>query len=141
MGGSLSAFETAHPLQEGRGQAGGCGSSTSYPGAGQCREFVKLSPTGPPDDRVNGYTQAFAIGTSVAASKLEVLTLMPSDTTTTAFFIHRDSSGHTCELWNVQGPTLWPGEQLTAETSPVVSSFTLRRTAGCCLPRMKSQRR
>jgi hypothetical protein len=106
MGAPLSAFATAHPPQEGGGQAGGYGSSTSYPGVGQCCEFVELSTTGPPDNRVDGYTQAFAIGTSVAAAKLEVLALMPSDTTTTAFFIHHDSSGHTCELWNVQSPTL-----------------------------------
>jgi hypothetical protein len=67
---------------------------------------VDLSTTGPPDNRVDGYTQAFPVGTSVAAAKLEVLALMPSDTKTTAFFIHHDSSGHTCELWNVQSPTL-----------------------------------
>jgi hypothetical protein len=102
MGAPLPAFATAHPLQEG----GGYGSRTSYPGAGQCCEFVELSTTGPPDSRVDGYTQAFAIGTSVAAAKLEVLALMPSDTRTTAFFIRHDSSGHTCGLWNVQTPTL-----------------------------------
>jgi hypothetical protein len=106
MGAPLSAFATAHPPQNGGGQAGGYGSSTSYPGAGQCCEFVELSTTGPPDNRVDGYTQAFRVGTSVAAAKLEVLALMPSDTKTTAFFIHHDSSGHTCELWNVQSPTL-----------------------------------
>jgi hypothetical protein len=66
---------------------------------------VDLSTTGPPDNRVDGYTQAFTVGTSVAAAKLEVLALMPSDTKTTASFIHHDSSGHTCELWNVQSPT------------------------------------
>lgn len=106
MGAPLSAFATAHPPQEGRGQPGGYGSSTSYPGPGQCCEFVDLSTTGPPDDRVNGYTQAFAIGTSVPAAKLEVLALMPSDTTTTAFSVRHDSNGHTCGLWNVQSPTL-----------------------------------
>jgi hypothetical protein len=106
MGAPLSAFATAHPPQEGGGQAGGYGSSTSYPGPGQCCEFVDLSTTGPPDNRVNGYTQAFAIGTSVGAAKLEVLALMPIDTTTTAFSFHHDSNGHTCGLWNVQSPTL-----------------------------------
>jgi hypothetical protein len=106
MGAPLTAFAAAHPLQEGGGQAGGYGSSTSYPGAGQCCEFVELSTTGPPDNRVDGYTQAFAIGTAVAAAKLEVLALMPSDTTTTAFFFRHDSSGHTCGVWNVQSPIL-----------------------------------
>jgi hypothetical protein len=67
---------------------------------------VELSTTGPPDNRVDGYTQAFAIGTAVAAAKLEVLALMPSDTTTTAFFFRHDSSGHTCGVWNVQSPIL-----------------------------------
>ena len=102
----LSAFSTAHPPQEGGGQLGGYGSSTSYPGPGQCCEFVDLSTTGPPDNRVNGYTQAFAIGTTVAAAKLEVLALLPRDTTTTAFSFHHDANGHSCGLWNIQSPTL-----------------------------------
>jgi hypothetical protein len=106
MGAPLSAFATAHPPQEGGGQAGGYGSSTSYPGPGQCCEFVDLSTTGPPDNRVDAYTQAFAIGTSVGAAKLEVLALMPSDTTTTAFSFHHDSRGHSCGLWTVQSRTL-----------------------------------
>ena len=67
---------------------------------------MDLSTTGPPDNRVDGYTQAFAIGTSVAAAKLEVIALMPSDTITTALFTRHDSSGHTCELWNVRSPAL-----------------------------------
>jgi hypothetical protein len=67
---------------------------------------VDLSTTGPPDNRVDGYTQAFPVGTSVAVAMQLVRILMPSDTTTTAFFIHHDSTGHTCAIWNVQSHTL-----------------------------------
>jgi hypothetical protein len=31
---------------------------------------------------------------------------MPSDTQTTAFFIHHDSTGRTCAIWNVHSHTL-----------------------------------
>lgn len=103
MGAPLSAFESTHVPVTGQP---GYGNGPSYPGPGQCCEFTELSTTGPPVDRVDGYTQALAIGTSVAAAKLEVLALMPSDTTTTAFFIRHDAFGHTCAMWNIQSPTL-----------------------------------
>jgi hypothetical protein len=111
MGAPLSAFETAHSPQTSPGACpqGGCygnGVFPAYVGQGQCCEFVDLSTTGPPDNRVDGYTQAFPAGTSIALAMNLVRILMPSDTTTPAFFIHHDSSGHTCELWNVQSPTL-----------------------------------
>jgi hypothetical protein len=112
-GAPLSAFESTHAPVTGQP---GYGNGPSYPGPGQCCEFTELSTTGPPVNRVDGYTQALAIGTSVAAAKLEVLALMPSDTTTTTFFIHHDSFGHTCGLWNVQSPTLgkWFSSRTTA---------------------------
>jgi hypothetical protein len=107
MGAPLSSFQTAHPPDTSGCATGGCyGGGIPYTGQGQCCEFVDLSTTGPPDNRVDGYTEAFRVGTSVAAAKFEALALMPSDTTTTASFIHHDSSGHTCELWNIQSPTL-----------------------------------
>jgi hypothetical protein len=111
MGAPLSAFETAHSPQTSPGACpqGGCygnGVFPAYVGPGQCCEFVDVSTTGPPDNRVDGYTQAFPVGTSVALAMNVVRILMPSDTTTTAFFIHHDSTGHTCGLWNVQSPTL-----------------------------------
>jgi hypothetical protein len=80
--------------------------SPAYVGEGQCCEFVALSTTGPPDSRVNGYTQAFPVGTSIAIAKHLVRILMPSDTTTTAFSIQHDANGHTCAIWNVQSHTL-----------------------------------
>jgi hypothetical protein len=107
MGAPLSAFETAHPPQTGGCPAGGCyGSVIPYTGQGQCCEFEALSTTGPPDNRVDGYTQAFPVGTSLATARLEVFALMPRDTKTTAFSIHHDSSGTACAFWNVQSPTL-----------------------------------
>ena len=111
MGAPLSAFETAHSPQTSPGACpqGGCygnGVFPAYGGQGQCCEFVDLSTIGPPDNRVDGYTQAFPVGTSIASAMNLVRILMPSDTTTTAFFIRHDSSGHTCGLWNVQSPTL-----------------------------------
>jgi hypothetical protein len=59
-GGSAVGVRDGTPPEEGGGQSGGYGSSTSYPGARQCCEFVELSTTGAPDNRVKGYTQAFA---------------------------------------------------------------------------------
>jgi hypothetical protein len=118
IGAPVSAFESAHPPVTGQA---GYGSGPTYPGPGQCCEFTELSTTRPPVNRVDGYTQALAIGTSVAAAKLEVLALMPSDTTTTAFFIRRDSFGHTCAMWNVQSPTLgkWFSASKTAALAGV----------------------
>jgi hypothetical protein len=118
MGAPLSAFETAHSPQTSPGACpqGGCYGNDVFPayvGQGQCCEFVDLSTTGPPDNRVDGYTQAFPVGTSVALAMNLVRILMPSDTTTTAFFIHHDSTGHTCAIWNVQSHTL--GEWFSAK--------------------------
>jgi hypothetical protein len=117
MGAPLSAFETAHSPQTSPGACpqGGCYGNDVFPayvGQGQCCEFVDLSTTGPPDNRVDGYTQAFPVGTAIALAMNLVRTLMPSDTTTTAFFIHHDSTGHTCAIWNVQSHTL--GQWLSA---------------------------
>jgi hypothetical protein len=67
---------------------------------------VELSTTGPPDNRVNGYTQAFPVGTSIAVAKHLVRILMPSDTITTAFSIQHDANGHTCAISNVRSHTL-----------------------------------
>jgi hypothetical protein len=111
MGATLSAFETTHSPQTSPGACpqGGCygnGVFPAYVGQGQCCEFVDLSTTGPPDNRVDGYTQAFPVGTSIALAMNLIRSLMPSDTTTTAFVNHHDSTGHTCAIWNVQSHTL-----------------------------------
>ena len=111
IGAPLSAFETAHSPQTSPDACpqGGCygnGVFPAYVGQGQCCEFVDLSTTGPPDNRVDGYTQAFPVGTSIASAMNLVRILAPSDTTTTAFFIHHDSTGHACAIWNVQSHTL-----------------------------------
>ena len=111
MGAPLAAFKTAHAPQTSPGACpqGGCygnGVFPPYAGQGQCCEFVDLSTTGPPENRVDGYTQAFAVGTSVALAMDLARALMPRDTTTTGFFIHHDATGHTCAIWNVRSPTL-----------------------------------
>jgi hypothetical protein len=111
MGAPLSAFKTAHSPQTSPAACpqGGCygnGVFPAYVGQGQCCEFVDLSTAGLPDNRVDGYTQAFPVGTSIALATNLVRILMPSDTTTTTFFIHHDSTGHTCAIWNVQSHTL-----------------------------------
>jgi hypothetical protein len=111
MGAPVSAFETAHPPQMSpgacpQGDCYGNAVSPAYIGQGQCCEFVDLSTTGPPENRVDGYTQAFPVGSSITLAMNRVRVLMPSDTTTTAFFINHDSTGHTCAIWNVQSHTL-----------------------------------
>jgi hypothetical protein len=111
MGAPLSAFQTAHPPQTSPNACpqGGCYGNAlapQYVGEGQCCEFDALSTTGPPDNRVDGYTQAFPVGTSIKVAQNLVRILMPSDTTTTAFFIQHDPAGHTCALWNVRSLTL-----------------------------------
>lgn len=111
MGSALATFATAHrPVTDPAAcpQSGCYGNSIAppYVGAGQCCEFVELSTTGPPDNRVDGYTQGFPEGTSIAVARGLVRLLMPNDTTTTGFVIRRDPSGHTCAIWNVRSPTL-----------------------------------
>lgn len=120
MGATFSAFEAAYPAVTNLNACppaplpasqtfGGCyGSSITppYVGSGQCCEFVAVSTTGPPDNRVDGYTQGFPENTSITAAKQAVLALLPHDAVTTAYFLQRDATGHTCTFWNVASRTL-----------------------------------
>ena len=99
LGAPLTRFASAHPAQGGGGFGRG-------PAGRKCCEFVALTTTGPPDNEVNGYLQELATGTPLATAKLQVLALMPSDTTTVAFWNQRDSGGRMCALWNLRSATL-----------------------------------
>jgi hypothetical protein len=68
-------------------------------------EFTGFTTTGPPDYRVDGYDQAIRDGTQLAAAKVAVLALLPSDTKTTSFRVAHGASG-SCALWNVRSKTL-----------------------------------
>ena len=121
MGARFSAWEAAHPpvtdvnacpppaTLTNKATTGGCYGNPILPpyvGPGQCCEFVSVSSTGPPDNRVDGYTQGFPVNTSITAARRAVLALMPPDTVTTEFFIGHDSTGQTCAMWNVASRTL-----------------------------------
>jgi hypothetical protein len=121
MGARFSAWEAAHPPVTDTNACpppatltnvqatGGCYGNPilpPYAGPGQCCEFVSVSTTGPPDNRVDGYTQGFPVNTSITAARRLVLALMPHDAVTTAFFIEHDSTGQTCAMWNVASRTL-----------------------------------
>lgn len=106
MGAPLSAFARAHPQHLAGCSAGTCYGNTISNGDGDCCEFTLLETTGPPANRVDGYTQAFETGTTVGEAKAAVLALMPRDTRTTAYFIQHDSNGATCAFWNIQSATL-----------------------------------
>lgn len=68
-------------------------------------QFVTLTTTGPPANRVDGYAQAIGDGTSLATAKADVLKLLPSDVTTTSFRVSHDGNG-SCGLWNLKSRTL-----------------------------------
>ncbi len=53
---------------------------------------------------MDGYEQALGDRTSLAVAKADVLKLLPSDTTTTAFWI--DHENGSCALWNLKSLTL-----------------------------------
>jgi hypothetical protein len=121
IGAPFSAFEAAHPPVTDPSAcpapptltnvqtSGGCYGNPitpAYAGAGQCCEFESVSTTGPPANRVDGYTQAFPVNTSITAARRAVLALMPPDTVTTGFFIQHDSTGQRCAMWNVASRTL-----------------------------------
>jgi hypothetical protein len=106
MGAPLPAFETAHPKNLTHCPAGTCFGSQLTNSEGRTTKFTTLQTTGGSDNRVDGYTQAFADGTNVDEAKSQVLALMPKDAKTTAFFIQYDSNGATCAFWNIKSATL-----------------------------------
>jgi hypothetical protein len=106
MGAPLSSFASAHPKNLAHCSAGTCFGSQLTNSEGSTTEFTLVQTTGGPDGRVDGYTQAFNDGTTVAEAKGAVLALMPRATKTTAYFIQHDGNGATCAFWNVQSATL-----------------------------------
>ena len=106
MGAVLSSFASAHPKNLAHCPAGTCFGGELTNSEGSTTEFTSLQTTGGPGDRVDGYTQAFNDGTTVAEAKAGVLALMPRDTRTTAYFIQHDANGATCAFWNIQSATL-----------------------------------
>jgi hypothetical protein len=106
MGAPLLSFASAHPKNLAHCSAGTCFGSQLSNSEGSTTEFTLRQTTGGPDGRVDGYTQAFNDGTTVAEAKAGVLALMPRDTKTTAYFIQRDGNGATCAFWNIQSATL-----------------------------------
>jgi hypothetical protein len=106
MGSPLTSFETVHPKNLSGCPAGTCFGTTINNGEGDADEFVLLTTTGGPTNRVDGYTQAFSDGTSIAEAKAAALALMPKDTRITSYFIQHDSLGSTCAFMNIQSRTL-----------------------------------
>jgi hypothetical protein len=68
-------------------------------------QFVLVSTTGAPEYRVDGYEQAIGDGTPLATAKAAILSLLPRDTMTTAFWIAHGENG-SCAFWNVKSKTL-----------------------------------
>ncbi len=108
LGATLADWETAHPKGSG-GSGSGCSGDGCYGErvtveGESTYQFTAFSTTGPPEYRVDGYEQALGAGTSLAGAKADVLKLLPSDTTVTAFWITHENGS--CASWNLKSATL-----------------------------------
>jgi hypothetical protein len=122
MGSSLTSFELAHPKNLSRCPAGTCFGTEMNNSEGDADEFVLLTTTGGQVNRVDGYTQAFSDGTTVAEARAAALALMPKDTRITSYFIQHDSLGSTCAFMNLRSRTLgrWFSEKKVGDPAGVM---------------------
>jgi hypothetical protein len=105
FGAPLSAWITTHPKNRTHCSAGGCYGGQARIEGTWTDQFLGLSTTGPPTHRVDGYLQEIGDGTSLADAKADVVSLLPPDTKTTAFWVEHNG-GNSCALWNLNSKTL-----------------------------------
>jgi ABC-type Fe3+-hydroxamate transport system substrate-binding protein len=105
LGAKLPEWESVHPRGTEGCSAGYCYGGKVQLGPNESQyEFITVETSGPPDNRVDGYTQALGEGVIVAAAKAAVLKLLPSDTRTLAFWVEHQNGS--CASWNVRSATL-----------------------------------
>ena len=98
-------MKSAHGVDQGPGTT--CTSGPVCFGAsikndeGDLYQFTGVSITG---GIVDGYTQAFLPGTTLASAKSQILQWMPTDAKMTAVTI--DRNGGSCAMVNISSPTL-----------------------------------
>ena len=98
-------MKSAHGVDRGPGET--CTSGPVCFGAsikndeGELYQFTGVSITG---GIVDGYTQAFLPGTTLASAESQILQWMPKDATMTAVTI--DRNGGSCAMANISSPTL-----------------------------------
>jgi hypothetical protein len=105
LGATLPDWESAHPRGREGCSEGHCYGRKVQLGPNESQyEFITVETTGPPENRVDGYTQALGEGVIEATAKAAVQRLLPRDTRTLNFFVkHQNGS---CGNWNVQSATL-----------------------------------
>jgi hypothetical protein len=102
FGAKLADFAKAHPKNSSTCPGVNCyGKNITTGGVPVPQIVTLLSPSG----RVSGYMQDLPDHTSLNAAKMQVLTLLPKDTTTVKFTIRHDSIG-TCAVWNLRSSAL-----------------------------------
>jgi hypothetical protein len=123
MGSLLTSFQIAHPKNLSGCPAGTCFGTTINNSEGDADEFVLLTTTGVAANRVDGCTQAFSDGTTIADAKVAVLASMPKDTRITSYFVQHDSVGSTCAFMNVRSRTLgrWFSGKKVGDAAGVMS--------------------
>lgn len=105
FGAKLSDWEKAHPKNLTGCPAGTCFGGRVMADGQMTDEFTTLMTTGPPDNRVDGYTQAIGDGTPLAAAKAAVREVLPRDARTSSFSVQHTSTG-SCAMWNLRSKTL-----------------------------------
>jgi hypothetical protein len=116
LGAKLSDWQLAHP--KGRGDAAsGCVADGCYgpmlrvDGA-PTHQFTMLSTTRSPARRVDRFELAIGDGRTIAEAKRAVLSLLPNDARSTAFWVLRQSSresrlgSNSCAMWNIDSHRL-----------------------------------
>jgi hypothetical protein len=105
LGAKLADWETAHPQDLARCEAGTCFGDTVGSDGSTTDQFTLLTTTEAPSYRVDGYEQALPDGTSLASAKAAVRALLPSDTVPVSFRVAYGSTG-SCAFWNLRSSRL-----------------------------------